>query len=731
MMFDPIRRILPDKVRRSYVLKFGLAFLFLGTLVGSIGYLTTTEMTAAVERNVMQEHATVAAEEGRNFRTWHEQNKRLTGVLTATDVVRNRDPEAIQRHLRQQLVFFPDATHSIDYVNTTNNRILAGTREVDTLQTADFPDSSRVNTNLDPAEPLVTEPYLINNKTLVISYVRPVSGQPERAIILTMDLGAYGQNFRTHGRSELTLVVDSANRIIMSDEFDPRYGVEYGQIFERLPDQHGILQTARSIDPGEDPSGAMEVGDRPSELLSDGYGFNPDGYVVGYYYFPDQDWVLLFYQSTVDSYGFVRAVQQYGTLVTVVSVLLIGVVGAILGRNTAVAVDRLTRKAGRIESGDFDVDFETNRIDNIGQLYRAFNEMQCTIREHLRASALIDNASDLITQVDENGDITFQSPSSHAILGYDPEQMDGTPLLSYVHPDDKSTVDSALSDDENPRRIEFRMQDADGDWRVLEGTCEKVTDNPFVTGVVVTCHDITDRIERQAELEETKRELERSNEALQQFAYIASHDLQEPLRMVSSYLDLLSSEYGDRLDEEANEYIEFAVDGAERMRNMIDGLLTYSRVKTRAGDFEPIDPNEVIDDVCLDLKLLIENEDATITTDSFPTIRADENQLRQVFQNLIKNAIEHAGEDPPEIHIGFTELPDAYRFSVEDNGVGIPENQQEKIFEIFEQASGEESGTGIGLAVCKRIVERHGGDIWVESSVGKQTTFYFTISKQN
>ncbi|AFK21156.1 PAS domain S-box protein (plasmid) [Haloferax mediterranei ATCC 33500] len=728
-MFDLIRRIVPDKVRRSYVLKFGLSLLFLGTLVGSLGYFTTNEMTAAVEQNVMEEHATVASEEGRNFRIWHEQNKRLTGALTATDVVRSRGVEDIQRHLRHQLVFFPDATHRVDYVNTTSNKILAGTREVDTLREADFPGASRVNTTLDPAKPLVTEPYLINNKTLVVSYVRPVSGQPDRAIVLTMDLGVYGQNFRTHGRSELTLVVDSDDRIIMSDEFDPRYGVEYGQIFERLPDQHGILPAARNIEPGEDPSGAMEIGDRPSGLLRDGYGFDPDGYVVGYYYFPDQGWVLLYYQSTADAYGFVHAVRQYGTLVTIVSVLLIGVVGAILGRNTAVAVDRLTQKAGRIESGNFDVDFDTDRIDNIGQLYRAFDEMQRTIRENLRASALIDNASDLITQVDENGNITFQSPSSRTILGYDPEQMNGTSLLSHIHPDDKPTVESALSGANEPHRIEFRMQDADGQWRVLEGTCEKVAKNPFVTGVVLTCHDITERIERQQELEETKQELERSNEALQQFAYIASHDLQEPLRMVSSYLDLLSMEYGDQLDEEANEYIEFAVNGAERMRNMINGLLAYSRVKTQAGDFETIDPNEVVDDVCLDLKLLIENEDATITTDELPMVRADEDQLRQVFQNLIKNAIEHAGDEPPEINVGFTELSDAYRFSVKDYGVGIPEDQQEKIFEIFKQASGGESGAGIGLAVCKRIVERHGGDIWVESTVGEHTTFYFTISK--
>jgi signal transduction histidine kinase len=224
-----------------------------------------------------------------------------------------------------------------------------------------------------------------------------------------------------------------------------------------------------------------------------------------------------------------------------------------------------------------------------------------------------------------------------------------------------------------------------------------------------------------------KEELEESNEQLQQFAYIASHDLQEPLRMVSSYLDLLADEYAGELDAEADEYIDFAVDGAERMQAMIDDLLTYSRVKTRAEPFEPVDAGEILERTLLDLELLLSEADATVTTDDLPTVVADGNQLGQVFQNLIKNAVEHAGVERPSIHVGAERTEDGVVFSVVDDGVGIPADQQEKIFGIFEQSDREDDGTGIGLAVCNRIIERHGGEIRVESAPGEGATFTFEI----
>lgn len=257
------------------------------------------------------------------------------------------------------------------------------------------------------------------------------------------------------------------------------------------------------------------------------------------------------------------------------------------------------------------------------------------------------------------------------------------------------------------------------------------TDRNFLRILARTAEAALDRAAREQALEAYKDELERSNENLQEFAYIASHDLQEPLRMVSSYVSLLAREYQGKLDAEADEYIHFAVDGAERMKSMIDALLAYSRVHTRAQPFEEVDLETVLADVIQSLSLVIEETGAVVTHDPLPTIECDGDQLGQVFQNLLANGIENTGDGPPEIHITAEELDDEYCFSVEDNGVGIPADEQTHIFDIFKRGGRGTSsdGTGIGLAICERIVRRHGGDIWVESRAGDGATFYLTVAK--
>ncbi|WP_335998759.1 PAS domain-containing sensor histidine kinase [Halorientalis halophila] len=239
-----------------------------------------------------------------------------------------------------------------------------------------------------------------------------------------------------------------------------------------------------------------------------------------------------------------------------------------------------------------------------------------------------------------------------------------------------------------------------------------------------------ERAEREAELEAYRAELEQSNERLQEFAHIASHDLQEPLRMVSSYVDLLAVEYGDELDDEADEYIDFAVGGANRMQSMIEDLLQYSRVSTDADEFETVDAAAVVEETIQSLEFAIDDADATVDVEPLPTVEADRDQLGQVIQNLVSNALSHAGESPT-VTVRATEADDHYRFEVADDGPGIPENQRERIFKLFQQGSRDgDGGTGIGLAVCDRIVSRHGGDIWIESEEGVGATFCFTIPKR-
>ena len=224
-------------------------------------------------------------------------------------------------------------------------------------------------------------------------------------------------------------------------------------------------------------------------------------------------------------------------------------------------------------------------------------------------------------------------------------------------------------------------------------------------------------------------ELRESNERLEQFAYAASHDLQEPLRMVSSYLQLIDRRYADELDADGAEFLSFAVDGAERMREMIDGLLEYSRVESQGDPFERVDLDAVLEETLEDLQLSIEEHDATITADSLPTVAGDDSQLRQVFQNLVDNAIEYSGEGSPRAHVTAERDGDEWVISVTDEGIGIDPEATDRIFEVFQRLHTHEeyAGTGIGLALCQRIVERHGGTIWVESEPGRGATFSFTL----
>ena len=241
---------------------------------------------------------------------------------------------------------------------------------------------------------------------------------------------------------------------------------------------------------------------------------------------------------------------------------------------------------------------------------------------------------------------------------------------------------------------------------------------PDEDGLAVISTDITDR-------KEYEQQLERSNERLQEFAYILSHDLQEPIRMVSSYVCLLEEELEAHLDEETQQYIDFAVDGAERMRGMIDGLLLYSRVETEGDEFLATDVNGVLAAVRQDLELKLAETDAELVVEEMPTAQADEDQLVQLFENLVKNAIEHGG-DGTTVEVSSTEMPGGHRFAVSDDGPGIPPDQQDEIFGLFDKG-GDSDGTGMGLAICQRIVNRHDGEIWVDSEPGEGTTFYFTL----
>lgn len=244
--------------------------------------------------------------------------------------------------------------------------------------------------------------------------------------------------------------------------------------------------------------------------------------------------------------------------------------------------------------------------------------------------------------------------------------------------------------------------------------------------------ELEDRVyQRTAQLKEANANLIYSNRELEQFAYVASHDLQEPLRAVNSYAQLLARKYQNNLDAKADKYLGYIMEGATRMQQLINDLLEFSRVGTRAKALQPTACEQVLNHVLKNLQIAIAEHQARVTHDPLPIIMGDETQLIQLFQNFIGNALKFRRETPPHVHISAVQRKDEWVFSVSDNGMGMESEYFERIFVIFQRLHSRQEypGTGIGLAICKKIVERHGGYIWVESTLGVGTTFYFTIPK--
>ncbi|MDG5759010.1 PAS domain S-box protein [Natronococcus sp. A-GB1] len=292
------------------------------------------------------------------------------------------------------------------------------------------------------------------------------------------------------------------------------------------------------------------------------------------------------------------------------------------------------------------------------------------------------------------------------------------------------TMTRVLEGEEVTEPDVHEIETVEGDRRIVMTHGMPVRDDHGeVRRGVITQTDVTERREYQRRLEETIEKLETSNQRLERFAYAASHDLQEPLRMVSSYLRLLEDRYGDRLDGDAEEFLAFAVDGADRMREMIDGLLAYSRIDTAGEPLESVELEDVFDDVLGRLGGRIEESNAEIGAEALPRVEGDPKQLRQLLRNLLSNALTYSRESEPRITVSTERQGSMWRISVRDEGIGIHPDETERIFEVFHRlhTHDEYAGSGIGLALCRRIVERHSGEIWVDSEPGEGSTFSFTL----
>jgi PAS domain S-box-containing protein len=381
---------------------------------------------------------------------------------------------------------------------------------------------------------------------------------------------------------------------------------------------------------------------------------------------------------------------------------------------------------------------------------------------------LIENMADIVIVIDSQNRVVDLNPASLRVLGCKASEAIGQPTSKVLAnwPDlveryrDVMDIRSEIMVGETEERHTFDLHisplhDKRGHLTGRLVVLRDITLRKQAEEVLQRAHDeLEQRVEERTtkllvineqlkrEIDERKRAeealkqkteaLARSNQELEQFAYVASHDLQEPLRMVTNYVQLLARRYKGKLDSNADDFINFAVDGASRMYTLINALLAYSRVGTRGKPFEPTDCEMILQKSLNNLKVTMEETSAVVTHDSLPTVTADDSLLGQLFQNLIGNAIKFRGKEPPLIHISASRNGSGWNFSIRDNGIGIAPEYAERIFVIFQRLHSREEypGTGIGLAVCKKIVEYHGGRIWVESELGKGATFYFTLPRE-
>lgn len=393
-----------------------------------------------------------------------------------------------------------------------------------------------------------------------------------------------------------------------------------------------------------------------------------------------------------------------------------------------------------------------HRVEDVTEWVH-IQEEQSIMKAELKASErrfrkILEAAPDAMVIVGADGIIQLSNAQTENLFGYSQNEIIGQNVemlmpgrFAGTHQQHRSGYIA------NPKTRQM------GEGKELKGRhksgCEfpvEISLSPLETdgGLLVSAaiRDITERkkIEKEirtlnATLEqrvaERTEELAASNKELEQFAYIASHDLQEPLRMVSSFLQLLQKRYKGHIDDKADSYISYAVDGAERMKKLILDLLEYSRIGTNAGQFTQVDFNEVADHIKKVFVNEVKKTGANITFNHLPTLQGNKTQMIQLFQNLIGNALKYRSERKPEIHIDVSELENDWLFSVSDNGIGIEEQFFNKIFVVFQRLhnNSQYSGTGIGLALCKKIVEGHKGKMWVDSEPGKGSTFFFSIAK--
>ncbi len=355
-------------------------------------------------------------------------------------------------------------------------------------------------------------------------------------------------------------------------------------------------------------------------------------------------------------------------------------------------------------------------------------------------ASIVQSSDDAIFSWDLSGTVTSWNQGAERIFGFSPAEIVGQSVAAIFPPDrleELSSLKARIGSGERIEQYQTIRKTKAGDLLNVSLTISPVQDpTGRITAASVVSRNITEQVRAADRLARLNADLQRSNEVLaltnqdlERFAFIASHDLQEPLRMITAYSQLLIKSFPGQFNSEASAYVDNIVDGTTRMRELLTDLLAYTEIRSRDEEpLELVDLNAVIENVLQNLKASIDESGAVISSDHLPVVRAFRAHFQPLFQNLIGNAIKYRSEGPPRIHVSVQEVGGELRFSVSDNGMGIDPEYHKQIFEVFRRLHGRKiPGTGVGLAICQRVVERYGGRIWVESQAGHGATFFFTL----
>jgi PAS domain S-box-containing protein len=746
--------------------KLTLAFiLFAGVLLVSLSIPAYIQSRAALQTAAISERVATALEKEAALKSWIADRQHNIDDIANTRVIRE--------HYLDFSKSVPGSPQALAEHNVLIEALQEWAGEGHPFQSLMVMDAltGRVMASTDPAEEgkfKEEQPYFIRGLqgAFVQNPTYDIASQRSIMIAAAPIVSAVAQKSDGGGGQVMAVLagflnMDEMNQIVLRRtgllQTDDSFLVNTSNLFvtqPRLISEKAVLQ--RGIH-----SVAVEscLERRSGVMVMDDYRGVPA--IISYRWLPGSQLCMINKIDQQEAYAPIVALSR-SVVITGCLILLIGSIIALgLARSITGPIIPLVEGAIKISQGNLDVRVEVKTNDELGVLGIAFNRMA----EELQKTMV--SRSELLKEVGErrksemelretnqyldnlfnyaNAPIIVWNPgfkitrfnkAFELLTNYAAVEVIGSDL-SLLFPqgsraESQAKIESTLHG-EYWETVEIPIQRKDGEIRLVLWNSANIHAEDGVTlqATIAQGMDITERKQAEEELRTAMGDVQRSNQELEQFAYVASHDLQEPLRMVSSYTQLLAQRYEDRLDEKAQKYIAYAVDGSIRMQHLINDLLTFSRLNTRPQAPEMIDAHAVLGEAIMNLSKAIEENRALVVNDDLPIVRGDASQLRQVFQNLVANAIKFHGADAPRVHISARDLDNEWRFAVNDNGIGIDPQYQDKVFLLFQRlhTRQEYPGTGIGLAVCKRIVERHNGRIWFESQPGKGSTFFFTLPK--